>query len=128
MSLAAQGKYPLVVIPAAKCSCRFFSKKALPETTLYETMDIHRLQGKKGSKKERRGVMGYPTKIQQISRQKGNQWYVNFPNALAEAMNFTKGETVEWEVDSLTALRMIRTEKPRSTPVTKRKSTKTGKR
>ena len=72
--------------------------------------------------------MGYPTKIQQISRQKGNQWYVNFPNALAEAMTFTKGETVEWEVDSLTALRMIRTEKPRSTPVTKRKRTKTRKR
>ena len=60
-------------------------------------------------------IMGYPTKVQQISRQKGNQWYVNFPNALAEAMSFTKGETVEWEVDSLTALRMIRTEKPRST-------------
>jgi len=42
--------------------------------------------------------MGYPTKIQLISRKKGNQWYVNFPNALAEAMGFTKGETVEWEV------------------------------
>ncbi len=72
--------------------------------------------------------MGYPTKIQQISRQKGNQWYVNFPNALAEAMNFTKGETVEWEVDSLTALRMIRIETPRSTPVGKRKKTNTKKR
>lgn len=83
---------------------------------------------KQGTQKERRGMMGYPTKIQQISRQKGNQWYVNFPNALAEAMTFTKGETVEWEVDSLTALRMIRTEKPRSTPVTKRKSTTTSKR
>ena len=78
--------------------------------------------------KERRGRMGYPTKIQQISRQKGNQWYVNFPNALAEAMRFTKGETVEWEVDSLTALRMIRTEKPRSTPVQQTKGTKTRKR
>jgi hypothetical protein len=83
---------------------------------------------KQGTQKERRGMMGYPTKIQQISRQKGNQWYVNFPNALAEAMTFTKGETVEWEVDSLAALRMIRTEKPRSTPVTKRKSTTTSKR
>ncbi len=72
--------------------------------------------------------MGYPTKIQQISRQKGNQWYVNFPNALAEAMNFTKGETVEWEVDSLTALRMVRIETPRLTPVGKRKKTKTRKR
>ena len=72
--------------------------------------------------------MGYPTKIQQISRQKGNQWYVNFPNALAEAMNFTKGETVEWEVDSLTALRMIRAETPRSTPGGKRTKPKPRKR
>ena len=52
--------------------------------------------------------MGYPTKIQLISREKGNQWYVNFPNALAEAMNFSKGETIEWEVESLKSLRMIR--------------------
>ena len=72
--------------------------------------------------------MGYPTKIQQISRQKGNQWYVNFSNALAEAMSFTKGETVEWEIDSLTALRMIRTEKPRSTPIDKKQTTKPRKR
>jgi len=74
------------------------------------------------------GIMGYPTRIQQISRQKGNQWYVNFPNALAEAMSFTKGETVEWEVDSLTALRMIRIERPRSTPVPATRSAKTAKR
>lgn len=52
--------------------------------------------------------MGYPTKIQLISRKKGNQWYVNFPNALAEAMSFKKGETVEWEVESLTVLKMSR--------------------
>jgi len=52
--------------------------------------------------------MGYPTKIQLISRNKGNQWYVNFPNALAEAMNFKKGETVEWSVESIKSLRMVR--------------------
>lgn len=52
--------------------------------------------------------MGYPTKIQLISREKGNQWYVNFPNALAEAMNFSKGETIEWEVESIKSLRMTR--------------------
>lgn len=52
--------------------------------------------------------MGYPTKIQLISRKKGNQWYVNFPNALAEAMNFRKGETIEWEIESLLSLRMVR--------------------
>lgn len=55
--------------------------------------------------------MGYPTKIQLIARKKGNQWYVNFPNALAEAMNFEKGETVEWEVETLEVLRMTRRRK-----------------
>jgi hypothetical protein len=52
--------------------------------------------------------MGYPTKIQLISRQKGNQWYVNFPNALAQALNFVKGETVEWTILSTTCLHMQR--------------------
>jgi len=52
--------------------------------------------------------MGYPTKIQLIARQKGQQWYVNFPNALAGAMNFEKGEVVEWEVESLDVLKMTR--------------------
>lgn len=52
--------------------------------------------------------MGYPTKIQLIARERGNQWYVNFPNALAEAMNFKKSETIEWEVESLAVLRMVR--------------------
>jgi len=55
--------------------------------------------------------MGYPTKIQLIARKKGKQWYVNFPNALAEAMNFDKGETVEWEVETLEVLRMTRRRK-----------------
>ena len=54
--------------------------------------------------------MGYPTKIQKIERKKGNQWYVNFPNALAEAMNFNKAETVTWEVVSTSVLRMTRTD------------------
>ena len=54
--------------------------------------------------------MGYPTKIQLIARQKGQQWYVNFPNALAQAMNFQKGETVEWEVETREVLKMVRKE------------------
>lgn len=52
--------------------------------------------------------MGYPTKIQLISRKKGCQWYVNFPVALAQAMQFRKGETVEWEVVSSQCLTMNR--------------------
>jgi len=55
--------------------------------------------------------MGYPTKVQLISRKKGDQWYVNFPNALARAMDFKKGETVEWEIQSIHELKMIRKRK-----------------
>jgi antitoxin component of MazEF toxin-antitoxin module len=55
--------------------------------------------------------MGYPTTIQLISRTKGNHWYVNFPNALAKAMNFKKGEIVEWEVESKIKLSLKRTGK-----------------
>lgn len=43
--------------------------------------------------------MGYPTKIQVIKRAKSEQWYVNFPAAVAQAIEFERGETVEWVID-----------------------------
>jgi antitoxin component of MazEF toxin-antitoxin module len=42
--------------------------------------------------------MSFPTKIQLINRQKSQQWYINFPSACAQMMNFQKGEVVEWEI------------------------------
>lgn len=42
--------------------------------------------------------MGYPTKIQLIKRAKSEQWYINFPSAVAQAMEFEKGEVVEWVI------------------------------
>jgi antitoxin component of MazEF toxin-antitoxin module len=42
--------------------------------------------------------MGYPTKVQVIRRKDSEQWYINFPAAIAQAMEFTKGETVEWVI------------------------------
>lgn len=42
--------------------------------------------------------MGYPTKIQQIVRRDFNHYYVNFPRTIALAMNFEKGDVVEWEI------------------------------
>ena len=42
--------------------------------------------------------MGYPTKVQLINREDSQQWYINFPAAIAQAMEFTKGETVEWVI------------------------------
>jgi len=44
--------------------------------------------------------MGYPTKIQLIKREKSEQWYINFPSAVAQAMEFEKGETVEWLIEN----------------------------
>jgi hypothetical protein len=43
--------------------------------------------------------MGFPTKIQLIKRAKSQQWYINFPSALAQAMEFERGEVVEWLVE-----------------------------
>jgi hypothetical protein len=40
--------------------------------------------------------MGCPTKVQLIQRQASQQWYINFPAAIAQAMDFSKGEEVEW--------------------------------
>ena len=43
--------------------------------------------------------MGYPTKIQLIKRAKSEQWYINFPSAVAQAMEFERGEVAEWLID-----------------------------
>jgi len=42
--------------------------------------------------------MGYPTKVQLIQRKDSQQWYINFPAPIAQAMDFAKGETVQWTV------------------------------
>jgi hypothetical protein len=42
--------------------------------------------------------MGFPTKVQLIQRDASQQWYINFPSALAQAMEFTKSEVVEWVI------------------------------
>jgi len=45
-------------------------------------------------------LMGFPTKVQLIQRKKPDdyQFYINFPAALADALDFTKGEPVEWSI------------------------------
>lgn len=43
--------------------------------------------------------MGYPTKVQVIKRKTSEQWYVNFPAAVAQAIEFKQGEIVEWIID-----------------------------
>jgi antitoxin component of MazEF toxin-antitoxin module len=44
--------------------------------------------------------MGFPTKIQLIKRAASEQWYINLPSAVAQAMEFQKGEVVEWIIEN----------------------------
>ncbi len=52
--------------------------------------------------------MGYPTRVQLIKRKSSHQWYVNFPAAIAEAMEFEKSELVEWVIESKIKLSLRR--------------------
>lgn len=59
--------------------------------------------------------MGFPTKVQLIDRKGSQQWYINFPAALAQACEFLRGEVVEWIVKDKNTLILRRNEDPAST-------------
>jgi antitoxin component of MazEF toxin-antitoxin module len=54
--------------------------------------------------------MGFPTKIQLIKRANSEQWYINFPSAVAQAMEFEKGEQVQWLIDDHQKMVLIRSD------------------
>jgi len=56
--------------------------------------------------------MGYPTKVQLINRKASRQWYINFPAAVAQAMDFRRGEVVEWLIEDRSTLVLKRTAAP----------------
>ena len=56
--------------------------------------------------------MGFPTKVQLIKRKASEQWYINFPSALAQAMEFSRGETVEWLIEDKALLALRRLDAP----------------
>ncbi len=56
--------------------------------------------------------MGFPTKVQLIKRKTSEQWYINFPSAIAQAMEFTRGETVEWLIEDKSLLALRRPDAP----------------
>ena len=60
--------------------------------------------------------MGYPTTIQLIDRKKTEQWYVNFPAAVARALDFAKGEVVEWTIETRSRLILKRKPKKKRRP------------
>lgn len=59
--------------------------------------------------------MGFPTKVQLIKRAKSEQWYINFPAALAQACEFIRGEVVEWVVQDKSTLVLRRAKDPEAT-------------
>lgn len=68
--------------------------------------------------------MGYPTKVQLIKRKKtADQYYINFPTAIAEAMEFEKGEVVEWIIEDKSNLTLHRLSTPAVSVKKKRKET-----
>jgi hypothetical protein len=56
--------------------------------------------------------MGFPTKVQLIKRKASEQWYINFPSAVAQAMEFSRGETVEWIIEDKALLALRRLDPP----------------
>ena len=58
--------------------------------------------------------MGYPTKVQLIKRKTSEQWYINFPAAIANAMEFERGEVVEWIIEDKANLILHRLATPPS--------------
>lgn len=58
--------------------------------------------------------MGFPTKVQLIRRKASEQWYINFPSAVAQAMEFSPSETVEWIVEDKSLLALRRLSPPQS--------------
>lgn len=56
--------------------------------------------------------MGYPTKVQCIDRKESAQFYINFPAPLAQALEFSKGEMVEWTIHDKGHLILSRQEVP----------------
>lgn len=64
--------------------------------------------------------MGFPTKVQLIKRKASEQWYINFPSAVAQAMEFQRSEVVEWIIEDKSQLVLRRRDTPPSTMKKKR--------
>ena len=56
--------------------------------------------------------MGYQTKVQLIKRAKSEQWYVNLPAQIAQAMEFERSEIVEWFIEDKATLALRRLNAP----------------
>ena len=66
--------------------------------------------------------MGYPVKVQVIRRRNSQQWFINFPAAVAQAMEFERSETVEWVIEDKRQLVLRRVQAPPSALKKKRRA------
>ena len=62
--------------------------------------------------------MGYMIKVQKVDRPTNRSYYLNLPVVLAEAMELSKGEEMEWILEDKNTLVLTRKtrKKPRKTP------------
>lgn len=58
--------------------------------------------------------MGHKVKIQRVERGKTKSFYVNFPAAMAEAAQITKGEEMEWLIEDRDTYVLRRVNKTKS--------------
>jgi antitoxin component of MazEF toxin-antitoxin module len=66
--------------------------------------------------------MGYRTKIQRVERAENQSFYVNFPSAVAQAMEVKKGEEFEWLIEDKNVILLRRVNKASRHGVKKRKN------
>jgi antitoxin component of MazEF toxin-antitoxin module len=55
--------------------------------------------------------MGYPVKLQKVERPTNRSFYINLPAALADAIQISKGEDLEWFIEDKNTL-ILRRKKP----------------
>jgi antitoxin component of MazEF toxin-antitoxin module len=65
--------------------------------------------------------MGYKVKIQRVERGNTKSFYVNFPAAVAEAVDITKGEEMEWCIQDKDTYILKRVNKSKLPAVAKEK-------
>jgi len=58
-------------------------------------------------------AMGHKVKMQKVDRPTNQSYYINFPSALAQALEIDKGEDFEWLVENknLLVLKRVRTKR-----------------
>jgi len=65
--------------------------------------------------------MGYKVKLQKVERPTNRSYYINFPVALAEAINMVKGEEFEWSIKDINTLTLRRVVLKKNKNINKRK-------